>query len=157
MFEIFHSIKIFLRVSVKLFWVTNCLRTNQTDREKSSVWECQRAIHEHTSWSNSLTVGVEFLRASCMGWICMDIAESVASSKRLNSSKQPQAPHFTKPTRIRVRDCTSILCNTWLNFTFQSRNKGYTLQNKVDKWSWECVPQIWKLKVPLNHYQSSCA
>ena len=46
--------------------------------------------------------------AACIVWICIDTADNTASSKRLNSSKQPQAPHFTKPMKIRPIDFTSI-------------------------------------------------
>lgn len=38
----------------------------------------------------------------------MDTADNTASSSLLNSSKQPQAPHFTKPTNMRPIDFTSM-------------------------------------------------
>ena len=48
------------------------------------------------------------LMASWMTWICMETADNTASSRRLNSSKQPHAPHFTRPTKIRLIDFTSM-------------------------------------------------
>ena len=56
----------------------------------------------------SSTLGTLFLMASWMTWICMDTADSTASSSRLNSSKQPHAPHLTSPMKIRPIDFTSI-------------------------------------------------
>lgn len=38
----------------------------------------------------------------------METADRTDSSKRLNSSKQPHAPHFSKPTKIRPMDFTSM-------------------------------------------------
>lgn len=39
--------------------------------------------------------------ASWMVWICCDTADSMRSSSRLNSSKQPHAPTWHRPTKIR--------------------------------------------------------
>ena len=41
------------------------------------------------------------LRAVWMVWICWETADSILSSRRLNSSKQPQAPTWHRPTKIR--------------------------------------------------------
>ena len=38
---------------------------------------------------------------SWMTWICCEIAESWSSLRRLNSSKQPHAPHLTSPQKMR--------------------------------------------------------
>lgn len=67
-------------------------------------------IYSHflTSFPSSSHVFLWCLRESWMAWICMETADNTASSKRLNSSKQPHAPHFTKPTKIRPIDLTSI-------------------------------------------------
>ena len=40
-------------------------------------------------------------RATWMVWICCDTADNILSSSRLNSSKQPQAPTWQRPTKIR--------------------------------------------------------
>ena len=48
------------------------------------------------------------LSAAWMVWICMETAESTASSRRLNSSKHPQAPHLTRPMNILPMDLTSM-------------------------------------------------
>lgn len=61
-----------------------------------------------TSFPSRSDVFLWCLRESWMAWICMETADSTASSKRLNSSKQPHAPHFTNPTKIRPIDFTSI-------------------------------------------------
>lgn len=61
-----------------------------------------------TSFPSRSHVFLWCLRESWMAWICMETADSTASSKRLNSSKQPHAPHFTNPTKIRPIDFTSI-------------------------------------------------
>ncbi len=42
-----------------------------------------------------------------MVWICWLTADSTSSSRRLNSSKQPQAPHLTRPTKMRPMDLKS--------------------------------------------------
>ena len=42
----------------------------------------------------SVVVGACALMAAWMVWICMLTALSTDSSRRLNSSKQPQAPHW---------------------------------------------------------------
>lgn len=54
-----------------------------------------------------------------MAWICMETADSTASSKRLNSSKQPHAPHFTRPTKILPIDFTSM---PWKEHFFEKKN-----------------------------------
>ena len=41
------------------------------------------------------------LSDSWMVCICCDTADNILSSKRLNSSKQPQAPTWQRPTKIR--------------------------------------------------------
>lgn len=50
----------------------------------------------------------------------MDTADNTASSSLLNSSKQPQAPHFTKPTNMRPIDFTSMPLKLKIN----KNNKG---------------------------------
>lgn len=79
-------------------------------REEVSVHECSL-----TSFPSSSHVFLWCLRESWMAWICMETADRTASSKRLNSSKQPHAPHFTKPTKILPIDFTSIPCKTDTN------------------------------------------
>lgn len=56
-------------------------------------------------------------RASCMVWICWETADSILSSNLLNSSKQPQAPTWHSPTKIRpmawkknTKSITDIQC-----------------------------------------------
>ena len=41
-----------------------------------------------------------FFRANCIICIWIEIADNCSSNKRLNSSKQPHAPDFTKPINI---------------------------------------------------------
>lgn len=41
----------------------------------------------------------------------METADKTDSSKRLNSSKQPHAPHFNNPTKILPIDFTSMPYN----------------------------------------------
>lgn len=62
----------------------------------------------YTSLPSSSHTVLWFFKASWIVWICMDTADSTDSSSLLNSSKQPQAPHFTRPTKIRPIDFTSM-------------------------------------------------
>eukprot|EP00961_Rhodomonas_salina_P168179 2267132-Rhodomonas_salina.1 len=48
------------------------------------------------------------LSAAWIVWICCDTAESTSGSRRLNSSKQPHAPHLTNPVKMRPMDLKSI-------------------------------------------------
>ena len=57
---------------------------------------------------SSSTVGSWFLIAHWMTWICWEIAESCSSKSLLNSSKHPQAPHFTSPMKILPIDLKSM-------------------------------------------------
>ena len=45
-----------------------------------------------------------------MVWICIETADSTASSSLLNSSKQPHAPHLMIPMKILPILFTSIPC-----------------------------------------------
>ena len=48
------------------------------------------------------------LIAPWMIWICCEISDSWSGSSRLNSSKQPHAPHLTSPTKMRPIDLESM-------------------------------------------------
>ena len=61
-----------------------------------------------TCLSNSSHWAALTLSAAWMVWICVETAESTASSRRLNSSKHPQAPHLTRPMNILPIDFTSM-------------------------------------------------
>lgn len=64
--------------------------------------------NKFTFLPRSSALGRRFLIASCITWICIETADNTASSNLLNSSKHPQAPHFTRPINIRPIDFTSI-------------------------------------------------
>lgn len=53
-----------------------------------------------TVYPISYIVYSDSLIAHWMIWIYYEIAESCSSSNLLNSSKHPQAPHFTNPMKI---------------------------------------------------------
>ena len=65
-------------------------------------------MYMYTSRPRRWQEGVWPLRAAWMVWICMETADSTASSSLLNSSKQPQAPHLMIPMKIRPILFTSI-------------------------------------------------
>lgn len=46
------------------------------------------------------------MRALRMVWIWEEMTDSTEASMRLNSSKQPQAPHWARPERIFPTACT---------------------------------------------------
>jgi len=60
----------------------------------------------------SSTDGDLCLMASWITWICIETADRTASSSRLNSSKQPHAPHLISPMNMRPIDFTSMPCCT---------------------------------------------
>ena len=55
---------------------------------------------------NVIVVAFDF-SAAWMVWIWLDTALRTSSSSRLNSSKHPQAPHFSSPVNIRPIDLKS--------------------------------------------------
>jgi len=61
-----------------------------------------------------------------MIWICWLTAESTSSSKRLNSSKHPHAPHFTRPTKIRP----------------MARKSNSSSQLNTSTWAFVCTREI---------------
>ena len=55
---------------------------------------------------NVMVVARDF-SAAWMVWICDDTALRTSSSRRLNSSKHPRAPHFSRPVKMRPMDLKS--------------------------------------------------
>lgn len=68
----------------------------------NSAYYTLTCLPSNSVWDSRL------LTAAWIVWICIETADKTASSRRLNSSKQPQAPHFTSPINIRPIDFTSI-------------------------------------------------
>ena len=62
---------------------------------------------QFTSLPSSSVVGTLVQMESWMGWICMDTIDSTASSRWLNSSKQRQALHLTRPMKMWPMDLMS--------------------------------------------------
>ena len=74
-------------------------------------FRCPRSeVALSTSLPSRRQEGERPLRAAWIVWICIETADSTASSSLLNSSKQPQAPHFMIPMKIRPMLFTSIPC-----------------------------------------------
>lgn len=71
--------------------------------------------------------------SSYLTWICMETAESTASSRRLNSSKHPHAPHLTRPTKILPIDWTSMPSSQLNTRTLMRTNERRSLLFEVTK------------------------
>lgn len=68
-----------------------------------------------------------------MHWTCCETAESIRSSSLLNSSKQPHAPTWQRPTKIRPIACKERGKFTQLQQQKEQRRALYTMHPRQEE------------------------
>ena len=88
--------------------------TKSTTKPTTTQRHLDQHASPHKKWTTNSTTFVKEPTCSRLRWldsavcsvlICVEMTDSTDTSIRLNSSKQPHAPHWARPEKILPMDC----------------------------------------------------